>query len=117
MEEVFSGYHMVASLQEPQLAPQRICMHQAAVQSRIPDFVSSREHTMVVHDRWTKASRVAKVPAPGQCGKDKVLQSGTDEAQGLPSKGSAEFYRAGPGVVASSLVDVAMISCCPFTPR
>lgn len=96
MEEIFRGDHMVASCQKPQLAPQRIRMHQVAVQSRIPDFVSGGEHTVVGHDRWTSARRVAKVTAPGQYGKDKVFESGTDESQGLPSKGSVELYRSGP---------------------
>lgn len=39
---------------------------------------------MVCHDRWTSTCRVAEVPAPGQGGKDDVLQSRTDESQGLP---------------------------------
>jgi hypothetical protein len=69
-----------------QLSPQRICANQVAVQSLIPDFVAGWEYAMVSHDRRTSARRVAKVPAPGQGGKDDVLQSRTDESQGYLSK-------------------------------
>lgn len=75
---------MVALPQKPELAPQRIRMHQVAVQSRIPDFVSGWEHAVVGHNRGTSTRRAAKVPAPGQGWKDDVLQSRTDESQGLP---------------------------------
>ena len=93
-EKIFGRDHAVAFRQKLQLASQRIRMHQIAVQSWIPDFVFSREYTMVCNDRRTGASRVAKIAAPGKSGKHNVLEGGTDESQGSPLEGFAELYCA-----------------------
>src|SRR6266404_4103805 len=82
MEKIFGRDHVIARFQKLQLSPQRICLDQVAIQSRVPDYVAGWEHAVVSHNRWTSASRVAEVPAPGQGGKDEVLQSRTDESQG-----------------------------------
>src|ERR1700675_1589442 len=99
MEKIFGRDHVIALLQKLQLPPQRICLDQVAVQSRVPDFVAGWEHAVVSHDRWTSASRVAEVPAPGQGGKDDVLQSRSDEPQGYLAKDSAELYPTAPRFV------------------
>ena|ERR1700730_9517099 len=52
---------------------------------------------MVSHDRRTSARRVAKIPAPGQGGKDDVLQSRTDESQGYLSKHKTLAHDSGSG--------------------
>src|SRR3981189_1723113 len=82
MEKIFGSDHVIALRQKLQLSPQRICANQVAVQSLILDFVAGWEYAVVSHNRRTCADRVAKVPAPGQGGKDDVFQSRTDESQG-----------------------------------
>lgn len=47
---------------------------------------------MVSHDCWTSTSRIAEVSAPGQDGKDDVLQGRSDESQGLSLEGFAKLY-------------------------
>ncbi len=64
---------------------------------------------MVSHDRRAGARRVAKVPAPGQGGKDDALQSRTDESQGYLSKDFAGLYRTGPRFVLEQLAPVPSI--------
>src|SRR6266403_1905307 len=99
MEKIFGRDHVIALFQKLQMPPQRICLDQVAIQSRVPDYVAGWEHAVVSHDRWTSASRVAEVPAPGQGGKDEVLQSRTDESQGYLPKDSAELYPTVPRLV------------------
>src|SRR6267143_5017746 len=82
MEKIFGRDHVIALFQKLQLSPERICLDQVAIQSQVPDYVAGGEHAVVSHNRWTSASRVAEVHAPGQGGKDEVLQSRTDESQG-----------------------------------
>ena len=92
MEKIFGRDHVIALFQKLQLSPERICLDQVAIQSRVPDYVAGWKHAVVSHDRWASASRVAEVPAPGQGGKDEVLQSRTDESQGYLLQ-LAELYR------------------------
>jgi len=109
MEKLFGRDHVIARLQKLQLAPQRISANQVAVQSWIPHFVTGWEDAMVSHDRRASARRAPKVPAPGQSGKDDVLQSRTDESQGYLSKDSAELYRTVPRFVLEQLAPVPSI--------
>src|ERR1700675_596749 len=100
MEKFFGSDNVIAPGQKLQLSPQRIGANQVTVQSRIPDFVPGWEHAVVSHDRRTSASPVAKVPAPGQGGKDDVLQSRTDKSQGGPLEASSKILPHSLGSVA-----------------